>query len=598
MENVIRNGIALILFLGIGAQWLAWRLGVPSILFLVTVGFVAGPLLGIIQPDQILGDLLFPVVSISVAILVFEGALNLRFNDLRKTGAVVRNLLSIGILATWFICSLAAHILLELELTFALLIGAVLTVTGPTVINPLLRSLRVSPKLSTILRWEGIIIDPIGAILAVLVYESFFHSVTGPVLGSTLWIIVKVVLVGSLTGFLAAWILLQLLHYEIIPEFLQNPSTLMILITTFTLTNEIQQEAGLLTATVMGLDMANQKRVAINKITEFKETLQILLIASLFVLLSARSDIEVLTNIDMRIVYFVLAVIFVARPVSVFLSAIGTKLNWRELVFLSTIAPRGIVAAAVSSLLALELSQAGYHQSDFLVSIIFIVIVVTGITSTAFSKPLAYFLGLHVDEPRGLLFLGAHTWACELAKVLKECDIPVQLVDTNPQNAYLARMDKLHVHYLNILEEGALLRIDMSQVGALLTFTSNDEVNSLAALSFQEVLGKKNIYQLQAYPLDAKENQKVSAHKNLRGKQLFSEELSYTQITDFYLKGWRFHATRITDDFSYRNLMRYYSNNIYPLMIIGDGAVQIYDVQNRPVPQAGQHLISLCYEDE
>ena len=514
-------GLALILLLGLGAQWIAWRLGVPAILFLLGLGILSGPVLGIIQPDKILGELLFPIVSVAVAILVFEGALNLRFAELRKTGAAVRNLLTLGMLLTCGLCALAAHFFLDMDFPSALLLGSILIVTGPTVITPLLRHVRISSNISTILRWESIIIDPIGAILAILVYETFFGAHQARFWSST-FTLVNTILLGACFGFLAAHLLLLLIRREIIPEFLQSPFTLMSLIASFALSNILQQESGLLAVTVMGLVMANQSHVAIKKITEFKETLQVLLIASLFIVLSARIDVLSLNMINLQTVFFVLTLLFLVRPISVFCSAWGTGLKWRELVFLSAIAPRGIVAAAISSLLAIELRQAAHPQSEVLVTTVFIVIVVSGITATLFAKPLARFLDLELPEPRGFLFLGAHNWARDLAQVLQERGIPILLVDTNPYNVYKARMQNLKIVYASILEEEARMRLDLSEVGAFIALTSNDEVNSLAALSFQDILGKNKVYQIPSFTPEEGEIKKIGSRKSLHGKQLFS----------------------------------------------------------------------------
>ena len=592
MEDTVL-GLALILLLGLSAQWVAWRLGVPAILFLLALGILSGPVFGIIDPDQILGELLFPMVSVAVAILVFEGALNLRFVELRKTGVAVRNLLSLGMLLTCGLSALAAHFFLSMSLASALLLGSILVVTGPTVIGPLLRHVRVSSNISTILRWEGIIIDPLGAILAILVYETFFGSYQPRFWSSTLTL-VNTVFLGTCFGFLSAHLLLLLIRREIIPEFLQSPFTLMSLIASFSLSNIVQQESGLLAVTVMGLVMANQSHVVIKKITEFKETLQVLLIASLFIVLSARVDMDSLSMINLQTVFFVLTLLFLVRPISVFCSAWGTGLKWRELLFLSAIAPRGIVAAAISSLLAIELKRANHPQSETLVTTVFIVIVLSGITATLLAKPLARILDLEIEEPRGFLFLGAHNWARDLAKVLQERGIPILLVDTNPHNVYKARMDNLKIVYASILEEEARMRLDLSEVGTFLALTSNDEVNSLAALAFRDTLGKNSVYQIPPFTSEEGEAKKISNRKSLHGKRPFSDQLSFSQVTSLYNKGWKFRSTQITDTFTYTNIQDHYEGKLFPLLIQVDNRVSLCDPEKNIVPESGQYLISLA----
>ncbi len=589
MIHDLLAGFALILLLGICAQCVAWRLGLPSILFLLTIGILVGPVFGVIRPEQILGPLLFPLVSVSVGILVFEGALNLRFSELRTVGNTVRNLLSIGACVTCLLTAIAARYILGFDWPLSLLLGTILIVTGPTVINPLLRSIRILPSTSAILRWEGIIIDSIGAIMAVLVYEALFASTGGFAAWLSLETLAKSVLIALLLGFLTAQLLLLLFRFGIIPEYLQSPSTLAGIIGGFTLSNIIQSESGLLTVTVMGLVMANQKQVAIKKITEFKESLQILLIAVVFIILSARVTLEELLAIRFPIILFVLTILFVARPLSVFLSCLKTNLHWKEMIFLSAIAPRGIVAAAISSLLALELSASSYPGSESLVTTVFAVIVVSVISTSILAKPLAHLLSLHMDEPQGLLLLGAHNWARELASVLQKEGISVVLVDTNPYNVYKARMSGLEVRYANILEEDTLGKLDLNAIGAFLALTPNDEVNSLAALSFVDILGKDKVYQLQALDPDDKKAQKLSVHKSLRGKQAFSGNLSFSQITALYAKGWTFQAVSINKHFSDKER---YEKDFYPLMLCEEGRVCMYEPKHAPKLAHGQILIS------
>ena len=587
-------GLGLILFLGLGAQWLAWRLKVPAILFLLALGILSGPVLQIIEPDKILGDTLFPVVSVAVAILLFEGALNLRFKELRKTGIAVRNLLSLGVILTCGLCALAAHFFLSMDLPSALLLGSILVVTGPTVIAPLLRHVRISPKISTILRWEGIIIDSIGAILAILFYETFFGSYEPRLWDSSLSLFSTISL-GLCFGFLSAYLLLLLIRREIIPEFLQSPCVLMCIITSFSLSNLLQQESGLLTVTVMGLVMANQNYVAIKKITEFKETLQVLLIASLFIILSARIDMDSLSKINMNTLFFVFTLLFLVRPISVFCSAWGTALKWREILFLSAIAPRGIVAAAISSFLAIELKQVNHPQSETLVTTVFIVIVVSGITATLLAKPLARLLGLEIAEPHGFLFLGAHEWARDLAKTLQKRGIPILLVDTNPYNIYKARMRNLKGVYASILEEEARMRLDLSEVGSFLALTSNDEVNSLAVISFQDILGKENIYQIAPPAPENGYAKKNKAPKSLHGKLAFSKDLSFSQIANLHNQGWKFRSTQITNTFSYADMKEHYreEGTFFPLFVQTKEGVKLCGAVEDMAPQSGEYLISL-----
>ncbi len=590
MENTVLT-VALILFFGICSQWLAWRLGVPSILFLLLSGLIGGPVLNIISPDKMLGDLLFPLVSISVAILIFEGALHLKFTELRKIGSVLRNLLTIGVLLTSVLIAVAAHIFLGMNWHLALLLGVILAVTGPTVIAPLLRSLSISPKLDVILRWEGIMIDPIGALLAVFIFEMFFGSFELTI-WNTVITLFNTMIVGICLGYVAGNMLLQFIRYELIPDFLQNPFTLMFIITVYSLSNLLEHESALLTVTVMGLVMANQDKVPIKKISEFNSNLQVLLIASLFILLSARIDAKMLDAINWMTVFFVLTLIFIVRPVSVLFSSLGTRLKFKEILFLSAIAPRGIVAAAISSFIALELNQSSHPGGDILVTTVFIVIFVSGIITTIITKPLSSLLGLKVADPRGLLFLGAHEWARELAVLLRSQGQSVLLVDVNSYNVEEARNRGLKAINANLLEEGSISRSSLSDIGYFLALTSNDEVNSLVSLSFKNIISQNNIYQLNSISHEGEAVIRKNISKEINAKILFSKELNFSKITLLYNQGWKFHSDLIIDEHSYEEIL-HKKSNIYPLLFHDKGELTLCEAEQIYDPKIGLTLVSL-----
>ena len=346
MTEHVLVGLASILVLGICARWLAWWVHLPAILFLLLCGLVVGPITGMLNPDALLGELLLPIVSLSVAIILFEGGLSLRFSDLPQIGRVLRHLVSFGAAVTWIISAVAAYTVAGLDPALAVLLGAILVVTGPTVITPLLQDIRPTGPVGSILRWEGIVIDPIGATLAVLVFEGivadgFRQAATVMALG-----VVKTVVIGGILGFLGARTLMLILKPFWAPDFLHNPLTLMIVITVFTLANLLQAESGLLAVTVMGVLLANQRTISIRHIVEFKENLRVLLISSLFILLASRLRLDNLMLVGTRSLEFLAILVFVARPAAVALSTIRSGLSWRERVFLAWMAPRGIVAAS------------------------------------------------------------------------------------------------------------------------------------------------------------------------------------------------------------------------------------------------------------
>ena len=259
MDEHILVGISSVIALGISAQWLAWRTKLPAILLLLVFGIIAGPVTGWINPDELLGDILSPFVSISVAIILFEGGLSLRMAEFRKIGGVVIKLMTIGLIITWSLAAIAAYYLLGLSIEIAVLFGAILIVTGPTVIIPLLRQVRPTENTGSILKWEGIVNDPIGAMMAVLVYEILLTGGFTNMDASSVLVIATTIIDGSFIGALGAGILYIMLKKHWIPEYLQNPITLMIVIASFTISNLLQHESGLLAVTIMGILLANQK---------------------------------------------------------------------------------------------------------------------------------------------------------------------------------------------------------------------------------------------------------------------------------------------------------------------------------------------------
>ena len=370
-------GIVLVLVLGIGAQWLAWRVRIPSILLLLIAGFVAGPVTGFLPYESLQGDWLFAFVSLAIGVILFEGGLSLRVSDLREIGRSVVGLITTGVLITWFLAGLAAHYILGFSVGLSIQIGAILTVTGPTVVIPLLRHVRPSGKVATIARWEGITIDPVGAILAVLVLEALLliSGAAGQTLSAALFAamlgLFKVMFIGIGLSITGAAVIVLILHRRLVPDYLLNSASLTLVVAVFELSNVLQEESGLLTTTLMGIILANQKLVSVRRITEFKEDLQVLLIGSLFILLSARLNISALEYITLPAWIFLALIILAIRPIAVFVSLRKTSLNGKEKAFLSWLAPRGIVAAAVASLFAFRLEGVYPNQVGGLVPIVF-----------------------------------------------------------------------------------------------------------------------------------------------------------------------------------------------------------------------------------
>lgn len=586
--------LASIVTLGIASEWVAWRAGIPSILVLLLAGVVAGPVTGFLQPEAVLGDLLFPIVSISVAIILFEGGASLRLDELRQIGGVVRNLVTVGALVTWLLGAAAGILLLGWRLGPALLLGAILIVTGPTVIGPLLRNMRPVPQVASTLKWEGILIDPVGAVLAVLVFEVLVASGPGAATTAVLAGLGKTIIVGVGIAAATAGLMIWLLDRQRVPDFLQSPLSLMVVVAAFATSNNVQPESGLLTATLIGMALANQRTVEVSHMIEFMENLRVLLISSLFIILAAGLEVADLRGLGGTQVAFVATLILVVRPAAVAVSTWRSELSWRERTLVAWAAPRGIVAAAVSAIIALELAEAGFVGASQLVPITFLVIILTVAIYGLTAKPLARLLGVAHPDPQGILFVGAHPWARAMAGALRDAGVPVRLADTNFNNVRQARTEGFDTYYGSTLAEAALDAVDLDGIGRLLAVTANAEVNSLSALNFGGVFGTQEVYQLPPEPTDTSEMSEMKAvRKSLRGRSLFHAEADYWTITARFDSGAQVKATRLTSEFDYTDFVERRPAAL-PLFLLQDtGRLTVFTALDPPRPQPSQTIVAL-----
>ncbi|GAB5490910.1 MAG: sodium:proton antiporter [Phototrophicaceae bacterium] len=594
MHNDLLISIALVLGLGMLAQWVAWRLKQPSIIFLLLFGLIVGPVSAlmnghpILDVEHFLGELLFPVVSASVGVILFEGGLSLRFRDLEGTGGVVGRLVSVGVGVTWVISGVAAHFLLGLGWEMALLLGATLVVTGPTVIIPLLKQIRPQGRVGSVLRWEGIVIDPVGAILAVLVFEEI---IAGPQWLALAWALFITIAVGLGIGWIAAQIMIEVYRRYWVPDSLQNPVTLSFVLTAFAISNVIQPEAGLLTVTVMGIVMANQRRFDIHHIVEFKETLQVLLLSSLFILLSARMQPDDLLQIGWPTFWFVVIIIVVERPLAALLSTIGSDLNWRERAFIGWMAPRGIVAASVASIFAIELADRGIEGANVLLPVTFAVIIGTVATYSLTSGIVARRLGLSEKNPQGLLVVGGSPWIREMAKQVKQAGYRVLLSDTNQNHVDKARQANIEIYHGNILSEVAQDEINFGGIGRLMALTPNSEVNALAGEHYQNTFGSENVFELQRRKLEERDG--ISIH--LGGRTLLPTGITYEMILNRFLKGAQIITVEIRNAQAVQNAI---PNAILPLFSLPDkNTLLLWTEIDAPTLRQGGQLIAMIEAD-
>ncbi|HEX3359224.1 MAG TPA: cation:proton antiporter [Tepidisphaeraceae bacterium] len=592
--------VSAIIVLGVAAQWLAWRMKWPAILILLAFGLLAGPISQmtagrkLLDPDVIFGELIYPIVSLSVAVVLFEGSLTLNIAELRDVGASVRNLVTIGALITWSITTLAAGLILQMPWRLSVLLGAILSVTGPTVIGPLLRQIQPTGRVGPTLKWEGIVIDPLGAVLALLVFEAIeLKSGLGHLAIDATFSLLKTVLVGGVIGLAAAGILVLLLRRFWLADHLQNPVSLVMVIAAFVGADLLQDEAGLLAVTVMGIALANQKIAPYRHILEFKEALSVLLVSSLFIVMGSRLQPSQFSGLGWRAGFFVAVMIVIARPLSVLLSTMGTGLNWREKLFLSFMAPRGVVAAAVSSIFALRLARAGFEGADRLVPMTFIVIIAT-VTLYGLTSPLlAQRLGLAKSGAAGFLIAGAHPVARMIARELQDQGEIVAIVDTNRANLAQARLEGLTTYPMSILSEELVEKIEGTGVHQLLAMTPNEEVNSLAAVHFARVFGRSNVYQLEPEPQEPKTKEKSRVSHELHGRVLFARGITYESLRNRAADGASLKRTGLTEEFKFADLLAR-SPSALPLFLRNElNQISVISADTPLEPKSGQTLISL-----
>lgn len=572
------------------AQWLAWRLKLPAIIFLLGAGLLLGPGSHLLDPDLLMGDVLFPMVSMAVAVILFEGALTLRFQEIKGLAGTVRNLVTIGMLVTFTVVAAVSHWLLGISTQVSLLFGAVMVVTGPTVITPLLRSVRPKPELDRVLRWEGIIIDPIGALFAVLVLEFVLLQSSQNAVLHTVYTLGKTVLLGSLFGFICGYLVAKTLCRGWLPIYLRKIGVLAVVLLAYSLSEQVQHESGLLTVTIMGMVMANRPDLDIDDIIEFKEDLSVILISALFILLAARLNVDKLLALGWPLVLLLLMVQFVARPICVWLSAIGSQLQWQEKAFLSWISPRGIVAAAVASLFALRMQQAGIPDADKLASLSFAVIIFTVVLQSLTARPVAKLLGVVREAPKGVLMIGANRLARAIAQTLQKHEMQVLLADPVWENYRQARMDGLEVYYGNPQSEHAEAVLDFSAIRQVYALSPNRHQNANAIVHFAHQFGQKKVFSIRSSQGKGFANQESAT---FRARQiLFNEDATFTKLNSLITQGWQVKGTGLKEAFTWEDYQQRQPEAI-PLFLIDEKGYLLPFSCDCRAPETGDIIIAL-----
>lgn len=593
---MLDTGILAFAFIGLIAftsQWLAWRVKLPAILFLLASGLIIGPVMGVFDPNKLFGDLLFPLISLSVAIILFEGSLTLDLKEIRTQRKVVQRLITVGAAVTWVVIAATVHFLFDLSWELSILFGAVTVVTGPTVIVPMLRTVRPNADIGNILRWEGILIDPLGALLVVVVYEFIVAQGQSEGVMSGFLAFIEIIASGTFFGLAAGWLLGFILKRHWVPEYLENMATLTLVFISFSVANMLAHESGLLAVTLMGMWLANQKDIRIGEILNFKEHLTVLLISGLFIILAARLTLDELIALGWLPLVLLGVMQFIARPLSVWLSAIGSTLTWQEKTLLSWISPRGIVAAAVSALFAIKLEQSGATDAQILVPLTFSVILGTVVLQSATSRPLARWLGVAEPPPNGFLIVGANSVSRAIGKELTKNGVQVLLTDSNWDNIRAARMDGLKTFYGNPVSEYAEQRLDLTGIGKLLGISPERSINTVAGMRYGNEFGQHNVFAMRT-SIDARLTDKHIEGEEHRGQYLFADHLTYSKFSSLLSQGAELHSTGLTSEFTYDDFSNQNGKEAIPLFAVTpDGKVITCLIGKSFEPETGWKIISL-----
>jgi len=587
MHSDVALVIAGVLAAGLVAQILGWRLRVPAIVFLLAFGLLAGPVIDLVHPDDVFGDALFPTVSIAVAIILFEGSLAMGVAGIRTAGRTTITLLTVGSVITFAGVAVAARFVLDVEWRVAYLLAAVLVVTGPTVIGPIVKSLGLHGRLGMILEAEGTIIDPIGAIATVVVFQSFFESSDSSVAETLL----TTFGIGVGAGLIGTAILVFVLWRLLIPDELHQVLTLTVVVSTFAVSNHYAHEAGLVAVTVLGFLLASQKRVSVRHILDFNETLRVLFISGLFILLAARIDRATLTDLEWRSILFLVVLVVIVRPVSVAGATIGVGLTRAERIFLAATAPRGIVAASIASVFALRLSEEGVPGAQIVLSATFTVIVGTVLLSGLGARPLARRLGLLGDDGAHVVIVGSNDFTMALAEVLGREGVSSSLVDADRLSSQRARMRGLDSWSGSIFSVQDVHEVGLDRASVFLAATSNDELNALACRMAAETLERRHVFQLPPSRPSDSEIGRISL--GLFGRSAFSMESTAERLDDLLLEGWKVSATNITKEFSVRDWQEQHADGVPLAVIDGKRHLHVLAAGRRRSVRGGERLVAL-----
>ncbi|MEZ4809798.1 MAG: sodium:proton antiporter [Allomuricauda sp.] len=503
--------LAGIIILGIIAQWVAWRFKLPAILPLILIGLLVGPIATLYTEDGskliepiwngekglFPGEGLYYFVSLAISVILFEGGLTLKRAEISNVGPVITKLITIGTLVTFFGAGVAAHYIFNLSWEVSFLFSGLIIVTGPTVITPILRNIPLKKDVSTVLKWEGILIDPIGALVAVLVFE-FISVGEGHAFTKTALIeFGKILLFGTTFGFTFAHALGFAIKRDFIPHYLLNVVSLSTVLLVYVESDIFAHESGLLAVVVMGMVLGNMNLPNLKELLYFKESLSVLLISILFILLAANiniSDMELIYNWNTAALFAV--IVFVIRPLGVFLSSQGSNLKFNEKLFIGWVGPRGIVAAGIASLFGSKLLAKGEPGAEYITPLVFMIVLGTVLLNATTARLFAKLAGVFLKKSEGILIIGASKLSRLIANYLKRNNRHVVLIDNNQANVDKAQRLGLEAITANIFSDSLTDNIELNDMGYLMALTGNSDINNFAINKFQKQFGENGAFRL------------------------------------------------------------------------------------------------------
>jgi NhaP-type Na+/H+ or K+/H+ antiporter len=540
------TAIALVGAIGEGSQWIAWRLRMPAIVLMLVAGILIGPVLGIFDPARDIGPLMGPMISIAVAIILFEGGLSLNFHTLQDAVGGVRRLVYIGAPLGWLMSALSLHYVAGLSWSSSAVFGGIMIVTGPTVIAPLLRTARLSRRPATLLQWEAILNDPIGALAAVLAFEVVIALNTATTASEAMLELFIGAAVATAAGVAAGIGLSRAFKRGWVPEYMKVPVLFALLLGVFAASDAVLHESGLLAVTIMGIVIANSKLPSYEEMRRFKEHATVLLVSGVFILLAAGLDVEALGNLDWRAAAFVAMVVLVARPVTVFISLVGSGIPFREKLLVALTGPRGVVLVAVAGLFGERLLSLGFEDAALIAPLAFALVAVTVVVNGFTLAPFARLLGLTGADTPGVVIIGGSDWTTQLAEVLKKAKIPVLMTDPNFIRLRKARAAGIDTFSGDILSEAAEQRVELVSYATLIAATDNDAYNTLVTTDLAPEFGRENVFQVMR---EKSESSRHQLPRTLGGRPL-GLEATHAELRDLIAQGWRFRSTRLSEEFT------------------------------------------------